>query len=461
MKITLINPSPEIWIEARTLPLGLAYIAATLEKEGHKVEVIDLTIEKREPDDPDLVGITATTPLIHEAWEIAKRVKEAGALTVLGGPHPSSLPGESLSKPYVDFVVRGEGEITMKELCRTLEAKGISERKKSSEHLLKGIKGISYRKEGKIIHNPDRPYLKDLDSLPFPAYHLFPPLKDYTSPQPLLGGRIPAANIITSRGCPYNCNFCYKGTFGNFWRARSPENVIEEWSYLIRELKVKEIGIQDDLFNLDRERCLKICRLIRKERLNVPWSTPNGLRADRVDKELLLEMKRAGCYRVAFGVESGDQGILDRIGKKIFLEKIKEAFRLTKEVGLKTIAFFMMGNLGETRETMEKTIKFARELKPDYAQFSAATPFPGTALYQEIKEKGKFLIEDWKEYSQFESTSYFEYEAINQELVEEMLKKAYRQFYLRPGYLLRFLLKGQTWRNLPRVFKGGFHFLKR
>jgi anaerobic magnesium-protoporphyrin IX monomethyl ester cyclase len=453
MKVTLVNPPTKGWSvsKAKTVPLGLAYIASYLEKAGCKVRIIDLNISgnKKLEENSDIVGITATTPVIYEALEVAKQAKGRGAITVLGGPHPTSLPDESLNSPFVDYVVRGEGESAMKELCDAI----------AIGRDIKDVKGISYKKNGHIIHNPLRPYIHDLDELPFPAYHLFPPLNKYTNPSPLLGTESPSASMVTSRGCPYNCIFCYKGTYGRKWRARSPKNVLAEWEYLVKELGVKEICIEDDAFNINIQRSIEICQLIIDKNLIIPWSTPSGIRANLVNKNLLTKMKESGCYRVAFGVEVGTQEMLKRIDKGLTLEQIRNAFRLCAEVGLETVAFFMMGNPGDTEESMEATIKFAKELNPDYAQFNSTTPYPGTRLFDLIKKDGKLLVTDWSSYSVHTKTGFFEYGKINQELIQKMVKRAYRSFYLRPQYVARMIGKKKTWENLPNIATAGLHFL--
>ncbi|MEW6039940.1 MAG: radical SAM protein, partial [Elusimicrobiota bacterium] len=311
MKILLVNPSASVWQQTKIIPLGLAYIAAVLEKAGHSVQVIDLNHEKSFvlPKTVDLVGITAASSTIEYAWDIAKQVKEKNILTVLGGPHVTILPEESLQHKEVDFVVRGEGEETIVELISSLE----------KNESLTNVRGISFKENNRIVHNQNRPFIENLDKLPFPAYHLFPPIKHYKSAQPFLARRRISASIMTSRGCPFNCVFCYKGMFGHVWRSRSPENIIDEWKFLVKELKVKEIRIQDDIFNQDIKRAEKICEMIKDNNIIVPWSLPNGIRADKFNVTLISKMKQSGCFQVAFGVESGDQTVLNNIGKKLDL----------------------------------------------------------------------------------------------------------------------------------------------
>jgi len=434
-KIVLITPKNPIWTGAVTLPLNLAYLAAVLEMDSHKVECIDMCINpnkniKNHIENCDFVGISSCTPSIKEAWKLAKIAKECGKTVILGGPHPSAMPEESLRKKFIDIIVRGEGEETIKEIC--------------SNKKLRNILGISYKNNGKIIHNPPRPFIKNLDSLPFPARHLFD-LKKYHSE--LHRNKI-IGDILTSRGCPYNCNFCYKAVFGRVYRVRSPENVVQEWKEMI-DMGIKEIGIIDDNFSVNWERAIKICNMIINQGLRIDWSATGGLRVDSVSKKLLLIMKKSGCYRIAFGAESGSQFILDKMGKNCTLGQIRNAVSLAKEVGLEVVLFFMIGNLYENEKTVQQTIDFAKELDSDYVQFTVATPYPGTQLYKTIKREGKFLVKNWEEYGSYEGKAYFEHNEINKNFVEKMYRKAYREFYLRPKIILRYLKK----RNLG-ILKG-------
>lgn len=451
MKIILINPKPTIWIESKTLPLGLAYLASYLISKGYTdTEVIDLNLNpNKSVPTADIYGITATTPLIGEAYRISEMLKKKGNYIVLGGPHPTCLPDEALAKKSVDFVVRGEGEVTFYELVKALE-------KKQS---LNNIKGISYKKDNNVIHNENREFISNLDELPFPAYELFGNLNKYSHPQPLLGWRKPIVNIITSRGCPFGCCFCYKGTFGKAWRARSPENVVEEWKYLIKKLKVKEISIQDDLFNLDLKRAKKIMRLIIEKRLQIPFTFPNGVRADLLDEELVKLMRKAGLYRTGIGIESGVQEVLNDIGKNEKLEKIEEGIRLFKKYRIQTVAFFVMGNPKDTEETMQQTINFAKKINPTFAQFTMATPLPGTRLFEIAKNTGTLRIKNWDEYSQFDQKGYFDYGHLKGETIRKYVNKAYKEFYLRPQFFIKMLTLKEFYIKLPYFIEGMFHFI--
>lgn len=451
MKIVLVHPAPKIWTRAALVPLGLAYIAANLEKNGFgDIKVIDYCVEpKTHLPRADVVGITATTPLIKSAWKLAKEAKKMGAITVIGGTHVSALPGESARLPQVDFVCIGEGEQTMLELCQAIKAK----KKDFSK-----IRGLCFKKGEKLVFTLPRSFITNLDKLPYPAYHFFK-LSLYSSTQPLVSATKPGAVILTSRGCPFGCKFCYKGTFGRTWRPRSVENVLAEWKYLVRKLKVKEIAIMDDGFNVDVERAIKICQEIKKRGLVIPWRAHSGIRADRAPKKLLWAMKESGCYMISFGVESGVQRVLDLMGKDLKLVDVVKPFKVCRQLGILTMAFFMIGNPGETKEDVEKTIDFSCQLDSDLAQFSIATPLPGTQIFNLVKKNGKIKIVDWDEYCQASLKGYFDYGQLNVRQVAELANRAYRRFYLRPKTIFRMLKRKETWLNLPNIIAGGAHYL--
>lgn len=433
MNVLYINPNGIVMNTRESLPPGLGYIAAVTEKAGHTVRVLDLTVDAKtdaeiaaEIEKSDMCGITATTPTIKRAWQIAALCKARSVPVVFGGPHVSALPEESAE--HGDVVVRGEGERTIIELLANFD--------KMRTRDLSHIAGISYRKGDAVVHTPDRERIKDLNEVPYPAWHLFPPLTMYSTQQPLLDKNVLSAGMITSRGCPYQCVFCYKGIFGTACRMRSAENVLGEWRMLVKDYKVGQIGIVDDSFTSSPRRVIEICKKIVEEKLVVEWVMPSGIRVKPISEEMLVWMKRAGCTRVGFGVESGSQHILNEIQKNITLDDIRAAFTLAKKVGLETVAFFMIGNFGETEETMQATIDFAKELNPSFAQFLITVPYPGTKLYDMIRNGGRLLIDDWNLYGTFERAAYFETDTMPKALVERMLKRAYFSFYVRPLYWL-------------------------
>jgi radical SAM superfamily enzyme YgiQ (UPF0313 family) len=453
MRVLLVNPKSKLPIDTRTSPsLGLAYLAAVSERRGDEVRVHDGDVEDRPVEEvarefrPHLIGITANTTQVMSAWREAARLKAVlgDVPIVIGGPHPTVLPHESAARPEIDIVVRGEGEATWEELSERIE-NGAD---------LAGVRGITYRRpDGTIVDEPDRPAL-DLSTLPRPAYHYFK-MDRYTNLQPTVdhveGYSFP---IMTSRGCPYRCSYCSQ-IMERRWRMRTPEDVVDEWEWLVREMGAAEIGVLDDSFNIDRKRVLRICDLIIERNLqHVPWIMINGIRANLADEELLGKMRQAGCIRTAFGVESGNQHILDTIiHKQLTLDQVRKAFAAAKKVGMETIGFFIIGMPGETEETMDDTIRFACELDPLVANFSIATPFPGTELYDIVKARGRILAETWDDFVFFEGKARFELPDLPAELVERKWREAYRRFYLRPHRIARTLMRKQTWLQLPRTLR--------
>ncbi len=453
MKVLLVNPKSNLPIDTRTSPpLGLAYIGAVSERAGHTVRIHDGDVEDTPLEQairtfqPEVVGITANTTQITAAWRDAALAKSIAAdvPVVLGGPHPTVLPAESVERPEVDVVVRSEGEATWEELCQRLER----------GQPLDGVPGLSFSAGGRVVHNPDRPPIDDVDGLPRPAFHLFD-ITRYTNLQPTMDKiNGPSYPILTSRGCPYRCTYCSQ-IGPRRWRMRSAENVVAEWRWLVRELGAAEIGVLDDSFNISRQRVLDICAgLIAEGLQHVPWIMINGIRANLADEEVLGAMRRAGCIRTAFGVESGNQQILDSVvDKHLTLEQVRRAFAAARKVGMETIGFFIIGLPGETEETMDETIRFACELDPVVANFSMATPFPGTEMYRTVVEQGRLLVRDYDDYAFFDGRASFEMPGLPIEVVERKWKEAYRRFYLRPHRVARTLLKKETWLRLPRTLR--------
>jgi anaerobic magnesium-protoporphyrin IX monomethyl ester cyclase len=464
MKILLLVPQSRLPVETRVQPpLGIAYIGAVSLQRGDEVRLVDMNVDDTDLATlaawPDLVGITANTSQIKGAWRAARALRDAGcaAPLVLGGVHATVLPQESLEAAPLTIIVRGEGEETWEEVCQAVQA-GPADLPAA----LNGIAGISYCTDGGVVvHNPDRVPANDLDALPWPAYNLFH-LDLYTSLQPTLdhaGKGVRSFSIMTSRGCPYRCSYCSQSIFKYRWRARTPENVVAEWRHLVRELGATEIGVLDDSFNIDRKRVLAICDLLIAQDLqHVPWIMINGIRANLADEEVLGRMKAAGCKRTAFGVESGNQTILNGIDKKLELDEVRAAFRAARKVGLETIGFFMVGLPGDTEATVDQTIRLACELDPVVANFSMTTPFPGTALYEQVKEaerqgRGRLLINDWDNFIFLEGRARYEMDGLTAELQERKWKEAYRRFYLRPRRVAQTLLRKNTWLELPRTVR--------
>lgn len=474
MRVMIVNPRFRLPIDTRTTPhLGLAYLAAVSEERGDEVFLFDADVED-EPIteairrfDPGIVGITANTPQVKSAWRTAQAIKSIKDIpVVLGGPHVSVLPAESVKRPEVDVVARGEGEAIWIKLCEIIEKAQQTNPNFSARDLLDAqnglldsLLGVSYvTHEGQEQHNPDHPPIADLDTLPFPAYHVFK-MDHYTNLQPATdavdGSK--SFSVMTSRGCPYRCTFCSQSIMPIKWRARSPENVLAEWEHLTWNMGAQEIGVLDDSANIQVDRLEQMADLFIEHKVNhVPWIFVNGIRANLATQELLSKLKRAGLKRVAFGVESGDPDVLLSIDKKIDHDTIRRAFKNAKAVGLETIGFFIIGLPGETEKSMDRTIKFACEVDPLIANFSMMTPYPGTKVWEIAKRQGRLLLDDWEDYVFFDGRARYELGDMTAEMVERKWKEAYRRFYLRPHRILQTLLRKDFWLNWRRTFRVAF-----
>ncbi len=460
MRVLLVNPESEVWSSRKHIPLGLGYLASSLRENGHEPYIFDMAVEDeplaaeieraQEAGRPyHLVGITATTPLIEDAWKAARIVKKYGLPTLLGGPHLMLLPLESMEKPEVDFVLQGEAEFTIVELVDALEhGKDLGR-----------VPGLYWRKDGKVVVNPPAQLVQDLDTIPFPAHDLYK-IEKYTNLQPLTDGLDKHARsytIITSRGCPYHCTYCSKPITGDTWRGRSVDNIIEEWRWLVKGLGATEIGVTDDIWNLKRDRAKELCRRLIDEGLNtVPWVTVHGMKVNNTDQELFHLMKAAGCKRVGFGVESGDPWILKHVIKKSqTLDMVRDAFRWAKNAGLQTMGFFIFGMPYETEETMERTIEFALELDPDLANFMLASPFPGTELWNMVLENGgQVMAQNWQDLAIHSDHARFVMPGYDPDLVVRKWKEAYRRFYLyRPKRVWQKVTRKDLWLNMPETLR--------
>ncbi len=459
MKVLLVSPKSTVWSSRTHIHMGLGYLAGSLIDAGYdRVTLFDAAVEDESlsahlaRERYDIVGISSPTPLIYEAWEAAAQAKEQGAITILGGPHLTLMPEESMQRPEVDLVVRGEAEDTLVEILQEIEQHGGPNAQLEACDL-QPIHGLSWKDaSGRIVHNPERSLRKDIGAIPWPAYHLFK-IDRYTNLQPLTDGLDPNARtytLVTSRGCPHQCIYCSKPITGNTWRPRSPEDVVAEWRYLVQDMRATEIGITDDVWNLNLDRAKEICRNIIAEGLNhVPWVTVHGMRVDNTDAELFELMKQAGCKRVGFGVESGNQAVLDAIKKRQTPDDARKAFREAKAAGLQTMGFFIFGLPADTEESMEDTIRLALELDPDLANFMLAAPFPGTELWEIAQRDGRLFSMDWRDYAIHDEKARYELPSLPPELVERKWHEAYRRFYLRPSRIWRKAIDIDTWRRLP------------
>lgn len=434
MKITLINPYSG-GSEYITPPLGLAYLASSLREKNIDVEIIDAQALKLKNEkllkkvihsNPDFVGFTALTPTFKNAVDEARLIKEnIECKTILGGPHATILQDKILKEnEEFDYCVAGEGEGILPKLIL---------------HGPKKLNGITYRKGKNVVSNRSVNCIKNLDDLPFPARDLLPNSSYF---HPLIN-RKPFTTMITSRGCPFNCLYCCKSVVGYEYRTRSPNNVIREIKELIDKFDIKEIIFHDDIFTLDMNRTEKICDFIIKDNLNINWKCET--RVDKINHHLLSKMKEAGCKLISYGVESGSQEILNTLRKGITLNQTKEAFEMTKKVGIDILAYFIIGSPGENWKTIKKTIDFAIELNPEFVQFSFATPFPGTDLFKLAVEMGAISENDYSSLMFFGKLAKpIELSNLSQEELQLAMKLAYKKFYLRLDYILRTLLKIRT-----------------
>jgi radical SAM superfamily enzyme YgiQ (UPF0313 family) len=415
----------------------LGYLAAVLEKNGYEVDIIDcqalnlsFSEVKKEISErqPDVVGLTSTTLTYKSAVHIVKIAKEVNpnCLTLIGGVHVTFWDHEALDEcPQLDIVVRKEGENTLLDLVQKLDAG------KSFEDVL----GITYRKDGKPVKNPDRPYIKDLDSLPFPAHHLWPldSLKKY--------GNI-IFPLMTSRGCTYWCEFCSAvRMFGRRFRMRSPKNVVDELEHLHNTFGADNFTFYDDAFTVDQSRVEEICKEIHNRKLRVTWDC--GTRVDMVTKDLLQKMREAGCIAIWLGVEAGSQQVIDAMGKGFTPRTTKNAFKLAKEVGMMTIASVVFGFPGETRETAWETIRLVEEINPDDIGYYIATPYPGTPMADYVKKRDWLRVTDFNKYDT--ATPIFEIPTLSMQELKEIREKALQRFYLRPTYIFHMFAKGGTY----------------
>lgn len=441
MKVTFINPpqtnSKYKFMGVVAPPLGISYMAAVLEDNGFEVDIIDASAlemtwqdlkEELERITPQLVAITALTPTIGQAQKTAQLVKKyiPQAKVVMGGYHPTFNHQELLNTDYVDIVIMGEGENTLLEVTKTIKQGGN----------LSQVKGIAYDD----VVTPPRPLIMDLDELPFPARHLLP-MDHYK----IMNMKTGIATMITSRGCPMQCSFCASAALhGSKMRLRSPENIVDEMEHLVYDHQVDTIAFMDDTFTMNHRRVKAICKEIKKRNLDVYWGCT--ARVDTLSDDLLRVMKDAGCITMFLGVESADQQMLDSTNKNITIDKIRQAFKLSQEHKIRTIASVVLGMPGDTRDSIKRTVKFVRELNPSYAVFSLATPYPGTKFYKESVEKNIIKVKDWSKYTLLAPV--MDTVDCSLEELKKMQYKAFRNFYLRPSYILR-----QAWMDGPILIR--------
>lgn len=422
-------------------PLGIAYIAALLLKKKIKVKIVDAfalnlswpEIEERiREENPLVVGVTGTTSIFREVVRIAKIAKKnvPGAMVVVGGIHATSLPKFTLERhPEIDVVAIGESDFTMVELTKAIKQK----------KPLKTVKGIAFRSGKKIVFTEPRPRITDLDSLPFPARDLLP--NEKYRPPSKIPIKMPFTTVMTSRGCPSECVFCgSKAMWGRQLVQRGAENVLAEVNEIVKKYKVKQIIFADDTFTINKQRLMKICDGLAK--LDIVWGCSS--RVNTIDEEAVKKMKESGCVWLEFGIETGSERMMKVIKKGITLDQARKAVKLAKKYKIQTSTAFMIGNIGETKEDIEKTIKFMKELDGDYVNLSILTPYPGTESYDIASKKG-YLKVDIESYTQPKySDPVIELPDVTTEELKAYWKKGMREFYFRPKFIFRMLKRAMT-----------------
>jgi radical SAM superfamily enzyme YgiQ (UPF0313 family) len=442
-RITLVNPPYPVGSHQHPpfMPLGLGYLGAVLYKSHFDVNVIDCQAQKFSYQHfkeeigkvkPDIVGVTCTTLTYKSGLKIVRIAKEVwpNCITTMGGPHVTFWDDKALQEePSLDVVVRGEGENTVLELAQRIE---------DSKPYIDLI-GTTCRNGSGIVKNADRPFLENLDSLPFPALHLWQHTENLRK-----YGTIPYP-VMTSRGCVYWCNFCTAvRMFGRRYRMRSPKNVVDELEFLHKNYYANQFTFYDDAFTVDLARTAEICDEIHRRGLKIKWDCET--RVDMVTKELLVKMRESGCIAVWFGVESGSKKLLTSMGKGFSLTQTRRAFKWAKEAGLMTVAGVILGFPGETKESAWETIRFVKELNPNDVGFYIATPYPGTPMYEEVKANGSLKITDFDRYDT--ATPTFEIPNMSMQELTEIREQAFQSFYLSPAYFVSALgmfRKGKMW----------------
>lgn len=428
MKIVLVRPNYKSHII--TPPLGIGYLASSLKKHGVQVKIIDglkenLTFEdllkKIIAQKPDAVGITCLTAFYEEVILLSKTLKERKYKVILGGVHPTFLPFDTLKDSNADYVVCGEGEIALVKLAKN----------NFKNRNIQGVYSLKDLEKGKLLLKAKA--IENLNDLPYPDWKQLDPRTYPKAPHGAVVKNFPIGVIMTTRGCPYQCTFCASRKFYDIKiRYRSPENVIKEIKYLVKNFGVKEIHFEDDNLTLKRDHVERICNLIIKNKLKISWSCPNGIRADKVDEDLIRLMKKSGCYFFAFGIESASPKILKNIKKLESIDTIRKSIEIAHKVGIECQGFFIFGLPGETKKTIEESIQFAKNSKLTRAHFMILDIIPGSELWYQLD--GQF-VPNWRK------DSYREPEWLPKGLTKKDLMdaqtRAIRLFYFRPSSFIR------------------------
>lgn len=467
---TIVFTSPPLTIRERygvdrqsggeTMPLGLASLAAVTRKEGYTTSIVDsevlgLTIEMAcdaiLKHEPDVVGFTAVTVSVHNAAAVASLIKQKrpSVTTLIGGHHFTAVPKETMDLfPSFDIGVIGEGETTIVELLDALKG----------NRKLQDVKGLCLRDGRDYILTGPRERIQDLDTLPPFAWDLLPKIDEYYCPPVHTVKRLPATNLVTSRGCPSQCIFCDRTVYGNRGTAYSAARVLEMMKDLKENYGIREIQFRDDNFTVFRKRLIELCGLLKESKLDIVWSCAG--RVDMVTPEILKMMKEAGCWQIWYGVESGSQKVLDTIKKGTKIEGIRQAVEWTRDAGINPCGFFIIGHPGETHETAKETIKFALSLPITETHATFMTPFPGSDLYKNHQLYGTFEFtdnNDWKKLNAWRPV--FMPHGLTKDDLIYYSNEFHKRFFFRPRIILSYLFKIRSWRHFKVYLQGFLAFL--
>jgi len=436
-------------------PIMLAYATAVCRDAGHRVDLIDApaleineeqTIERLRKFSPDYIVMLTSTASVQSDAELAKKLMaRTGAKTVAVGVHATAVPDDTLDRGF-DIVARGEYDYTIRDIAA---GKNLEE-----------IEGISFKKGRKSIHNKNRELIKNLDELPFPAREFLPNEKYYSALY-----KNPFTFVLAGRGCPHQCIYCAGPQLmsGRAYRFRSPANVVAELLHIKENFKLKSVLFNDDTLNVNKKHVLELCDLIVKEKANLPWAAYS--RVDSVDPEIAAAMRKAGCFLVKIGFESGcDELLLSmKKGARATTGQAIKAAKCFKDAGIQVHGTFVFGMPGETVETIKRTIEFAKRLDIDFVQFSVAQPYPGTEFYDYLKKNGLMRFREWSDYLDKKGriTPIFEYPNLSRGDMQYWLKEAYKEYYIRPSYMLKALRQRLTnWNLFKTSLRSGWSLLQ-